>query len=199
MIKFVELLSYMEKMKQKIYNLKTDVQDTHILTVAKNVLIKNNILTLEHLTNFTKKEIKSLKGMGTLGLASIEIVLKEVGLRFKKEVKPKDDLIDLKRKLILKLLKNTEDINWANEIKAATILLKNDPDIEFWHRFILPFKLNSLYFLLSEKGKSFIYAAKQKKKEIKTFAKEEVSLEEKKIGEDIVVHKPKSIKDFLNE
>lgn len=189
----------MEKMNQKNYNLNSKIEDIPILPKAKKILLSNNFFKVEDIINHTKKDIKSIKGMGGLNISSLELFLKEYKLKFKKVEKAPDEFINLKRKLILKLLKNTENINWANEIKAASTLLKNYPSPEFWDNFTLPFKLNSLYFLLSEKGRQFIYAAKQKKMEIKTFIKEEISLEERKVGEDIITHKPKSIKDFLNE
>lgn len=185
-------------MKSKNFNLNSDIADTPIIVKAKSILINNGILTLDHLTNLTKKELKAIKGLGQVGFYSILLFLKETGLVLKKEIKVKDDLIDFKKKLVFKFLKNPQEANWANEIKAATLLLKNNPNLEFWEKFTLPFKLNSLFFLVSQKGKEFIFEAQKNKNQIKTFQKKSVKLESDKLGDDIVTSKPKSVKDFLN-
>lgn len=191
----------METTQQKSYNLNSKIEDIDITPKAKRILLKNNILDVNSLTDLTKKEVKSLKGMGRLDMASLELFVKKIGLIFKKEekkVKEKDIFLEDKRKLIFKLLKNTKDINWANEMKAANTLFKQNPSCEFWSKFTLPFKLNSLFFLLSAKGKEFIYNAKKEKKEITTFEKADISLSETIVGDNIISTKPKSIKDFLN-
>lgn len=191
----------METTQQKSYNLNSKVEDIDITPKAKRILLKNNIFNLNSLTDLTRKEIKAFKGMGGLDLASIELFVKKVGLILKKEEKKpkeKDPFLDQKKKLILKLLKNTENVNWSGEIKAANVLFKQNPNPEFWDKFTLPFKLNSLYFLLSTKGKEFIFDAKKEKKEITTFEKTDITLSETIVGDNIISTKPKSIKDFLN-
>lgn len=42
---------------------------------------------------------------------------------------------------------------WAQESKMALSLIKKYPESSFWRYFDLPYKLNSLAFLMSERGK----------------------------------------------
>ena len=43
---------------------------------------------------------------------------------------------------------------WARECKIASKLIKERPEEDFWNYFGLNYKLNSLAFLMSERGKS---------------------------------------------
>jgi hypothetical protein len=63
-----------------------------------------------------------------------------------------------KKSLIKRLLK-TEAINsisWPKEMKAISSLVERFPDPIFWNSISLSFKLNSLCWLLSDKGRQFL-------------------------------------------
>lgn len=78
----------------------------------------------------------------------------------------------------------------------AAQVYKKFPEPEFWQRMVLPFKLNSLKWLLSEDGESFI---SQYISEFKRPApiKEVIELSGQKIGEDYEIKKKKTRKDFI--
>ncbi len=187
----------LKKKQTESYSFKSFIKDTPILPKTITALINNNIFTIEDLTNHTKKEIKQIKGVSSLGLASIELFFKKIGVLFKKEEKKVDEFLTLKKSLVLKYLKPDVKINWANELRAAQKLIELHPDKEFWHKITLPFKLNSLFFFLSQNGKEYLYPKKVIELPVIKFNK--VELEDSKIGDDVISHKPKSIRDFLNE
>jgi hypothetical protein len=100
--------------------------------------------------------------------------------------------------LLKKELVESKRIKWAAEIKMLKKLEKLYPDRNFWCQLDLGYKLNSIAFLLSERGKLVL---KEKynsyKLELDLTAKTEYHFEDDKIGEDLIVSKPKSLMDFL--
>lgn len=183
----------MEQKKNDLFIESQSVEESQIIQRAKKILINNNILTVGDLISKSKQELKLLKGMGNLCIASIDLFLKEKGLKLKKEA-PNPEEKEFFTNLIKKFVKE-ESINWGREIKAAKLLFSKKPDKDFWHKLYLPFKLNSLLFFLSEKGK--VYLTK-KKTDLIIERKPTVVLQNENLEQDIVIQKPKSIKDFLN-
>lgn len=72
--------------------------------------------------------------------------------------KPKNVLFDNCKKLIELLVKPENKINWGAEIKIAKWLLDGYPDMVFWSNLNLNYKLNSLAFLVSDRGRAEIRA-----------------------------------------
>lgn len=175
----------------------TDISDCDLTPKVVKILKDNEITNVRELTDKTQKQLKSIKGLGSLGSAEILIFLKKNRLRMAPEVKKIDPLLDFKKKLVFKYLKDPNQANFGRELKAANALLQVKP-VEFWENFTLNFKLNSLYFFLSQRGKEIIFEASIKKKELPTIEETTTELSESKLGTDIVCNKPKSIKDFLN-
>lgn len=171
------------------------IEETNILKRAKTALIKNNIVNIAQLVEFSKKQLKDIKGLSSLGIASIEIFLKENGLSLKKEVYKKDENLEFKKIMVSKFLK-PENINWAKEMRIAQTILSKYPDKNIWKNLFLPFKLNSLFFFLTQKGQEFLKPKREKY--IPHVSKNETKIGEQKLGEDIIINKPKTIKDFLN-
>jgi len=69
-------------------------------------------------------------------------------------------------------------------------------DETFWNKASLSFKLNSLAWLLTPKGKEFISIEKKKQK-LTPVKNETYSLEDKKLGEDKKIdRKPKNVLEF---
>ena len=94
-------------------------------------------------------------------------------------------------------------INWPKELKILNRLAKTYPSPEFWTSLDLGYKLNSLAFLISERGRQTLFEKHNKhcfSKSLDNPAAEVYDLEDKKIGEDkIIVKKPKSLMEFLKE
>lgn len=94
--------------------------------------------------------------------------------------------------------------NWPKELKLFYQLLKQYPDLSFWQNFEMPFKLRSLAFLKSERGRElldanyngFVYKSKEPKK-IKT--KEPKKFSDVLISEDKDVKVKQTIKQFLKD
>lgn len=100
-------------------------------------------------------------------------------------------------KNLLKYERQFDKKTTAVEMFIARKLLQDFSSDEFWQKFSLPFKLNSLAYLQSEAGDAIV---RKKYGEFK-FEIPEVqqhNMGTEKVGEDIeVVSKPKSIHDFL--
>ncbi len=182
----------------KTNKLEVKIQDCKISPKVQEKLIKFGILTIQDLINLNYKEVKAIKGLGTLGYAEIILFLKKEKLNLKTVPKVIDPFSGVKKNLIKKLLKPDQPINWPRELKVANTLIQKKPDIQFWENFNLPFKLNSLSFLLTDRGKEFLFKAKVEKHDLPLFQPTQTELSSEKIGEDVICHKPKSIKDFLN-
>jgi len=116
-----------------------------------------------------------IKALGALGVPEILIFLKRNNLRLTPSEKVIDPQIGFKKKMVEKFLKNPKEANFGKELKAANVLLKNYSE-EFWEKFSLPFKLNSLFFFLSQNGKEILYKANIEKKEVPTFKQEKQEL-----------------------
>jgi len=100
--------------------------------------------------------------------------------------------------LVKKFLKKDSDVNWANEIRIANILFKYNSSMDFWEFFELDFKLNSLAFFLTEKGKLLVKKGENNFK-FSNVQKTDTKIEKKKVGEDknINPQKPKTLFDFI--
>lgn len=91
-----------------------------------------------------------------------------------------------------------ENLNWPREMKIANKLWNQYPDLHFWNSFVLPFKLDSLAWLLKdgqpELNRQWNYFKLDKnRKEAK------IELLEKPIEEPKIEAKPKTIKDWLRK
>lgn len=85
-------------------------------------------------------------------------------------------------------------------MKLAKKLLDKCDNVEFWKSFITDFQLSSLCYFLSENGTLFLrekYIQYKKNKSRELPKKEEQKLEDEKVGEDRLIIKPPSMKDFL--
>ena len=72
-------------------------------------------------------------------------------------------------------------------------------DENFWNKASLSFKLNSLAWLLTEKGKEFILIEKKKQK-LSVVKNETHALRKQKLGEDKKIdHKPKNVLEFCRD
>jgi hypothetical protein len=106
-----------------------------------------------------------------------------------------------KKEFIKKFLKDTSNIIWPKEMKMVKTLLDIFPDEVFWSTLNLNFKLNSLCWLLSDDGRSFLNTEYQKYKlelpEVKKY-----KLEKNNIAFDskspYTSDNPLSLRDFLN-
>ena len=112
-------------------------------------------------------------------------------LDFEKKINAKHEAAKF---LINKLLK-TKPKSWGNEIKIAQKVLTVHPEILDVN---LPFKLNTLAWLLTPEGKvavnKHLFSIGLDKK-----PKEEYSVGDQKFGEDkVLAPKPKTFKDFLD-
>ena len=110
---------------------------------------------------------------------------------------------DLRKALVQKFVKKEKRV-WPRDMKVASTLIKRYPDPDFWRTVELGYDLNSLAFLLSERGDAAL------KEGLRLFRKrltlprdkpESVSVSGEKTGQDYVpnFNKPKNLKDFLND
>ena len=61
-----------------------------------------------------------------------------------------------KREFVTRLLKADANPNWPREMKVVNRLFEQVPDPVFWNSIELKFKLNSLCWLQSDKGRAFL-------------------------------------------
>jgi hypothetical protein len=106
-----------------------------------------------------------------------------------------------KKDFIKKFLKEDAKIVWPKEMKMVKMLLDIFPDEIFWNSLDLKFKLNSLCWLLSDDGRSFLKKEYQKYKlELPDTKKYE--LEKNDIAFETKLsytsNNPLSLRDFLN-
>lgn len=100
-----------------------------------------------------------------------------------------------KGKIVGSLLKETAQVNWAIEFGTFAYLFRHYPNPDFWRKFSLPFKLNSLLWLKGE-GKGnlerayWVFQLDFKPKDYIIEGKE-------KIGEDYKSQAKPSLKDIL--
>jgi hypothetical protein len=164
---------------------------------TKAALRAANLFTVEDISTKQKKEIKKIKGLGEQGFCEVVLYCKKNKVKF--AAPPKDPDALFKKQFVERFLK-PGNINWASEMRVATKLLKLYPDKDKLNAFALPFKLNSLCFFLTEKGKEMIrkaYYTPTQAVAVKIEKRVEVGTE--KVGEDIVTAAPKSLRDFLND
>jgi hypothetical protein len=94
------------------------------------------------------------------------------------------------------------DCTWPKEVKIAKTLLSKYPDLKFWRSLDLGYKLNSLAYFLSEKGKALLYNKNKfykKEKDVKLREAKTYSLEQKKLGEDKKTpNKKLKLLEFIN-
>jgi len=106
----------------------------------------------------------------------------------------------VRRAIISSLLANPKACNWPLEMKMTKSLAKECPDPEFWFFLAKSFKFQTLMSLLAQKDiifRQMLEYTKQKDLVMKTAPK--VELADKKLGEDIIVQKPKqTLMDFIN-
>jgi hypothetical protein len=178
--------------------LDTKIAETTITPKVKKALEKAGILTVADITKKTQPEIKKIKGLGQIGFAELTLFISQNKLKL---AKGKQDTLAPKKKFLMdRFLKDPKGCNKNQEFSVAGKLLARYPDETFWEKFNITFKLNSLCFFLSQKGRELVDKAYyQPKTENKIQQKEEVKLSTVKVGEDIVSVKPKSIQDFLND
>ena len=89
-----------------------------------------------------------------------------------------------------------DNINWPREIKIAQKLLKSNSDYIFWNS-LKEFKIPSLAWFLTGKGKEFLFI-ENKKFNFIIKDNNKVILAPKKIGEDKnICKKPKSVLEFI--
>jgi len=111
----------------------------------------------------------------------------------------KDEKIQIVKRFIKpERYNSSEDLK--QHLQILDRILINYPDKSFWLTVKLKFKLNSLAWFFTEEGKKVL---SQKYKIFKTdFSfgkKEEVSLENTKVGEDLITKKKaKNLKEFIN-
>jgi hypothetical protein len=75
----------------------------------------------------------------------------------KKKKKPSNNVFHENCKfLVSKLVKEEPKPDWAREIRNARFLLNGYPEFDFWQQLYLPYKLNSLAFLFSERGRAIV-------------------------------------------
>lgn len=74
---------------------------------------------------------------------------------------------------------------WGREIKIVRTYFSKFPDMEFWKWFTLPFKLNSMAFLRTGKGKMYFLSA-LKEWEEKNKKNEPIIFEQDKIGDSFI-------------
>lgn len=113
-----------------------------------------------------------------------------------------------KKNIIKKLIKpeTINLINWAKEMKVLNSLIKKFPDKTFWNSINPSFKLNSLCWLLSDKGRSFLNIEYKKYKlDQSVFLKNnQYKLNDNNIdsfensGNLVLDIKPQTLKNFLN-
>ena len=77
--------------------------------------------------------------------------------------------------------------SWPKEIKISKTLLSKYPDLLFWKWINLGFKLNSLAYFLTSKGKTLLYNKNKfykKQKDVKLSNKKQYKLSKNRVGEN---------------
>ena len=85
---------------------------------------------------------------------------------------------------------------WAREMKMLNTLKKTYSDKAFWSN--VEIKLPSLAFFFTSAGKDFLQKVKNKIEYVKV-EKDKVELSDNKLGEDIILDKPLSLKEFMKK
>lgn len=102
-------------------------------------------------------------------------------------------IVEMLQKLVRpEYLKN----NWAKEYKILKRLIKEHPNKKIWVN--IPFQVRSLIFFLTPRGKNELIKIKNSVTYVVRHNKH-VELEKDNVGEDIIVNKLLSIKDFLKK
>lgn len=154
------------------------------------------IFSLEELSLKTKKEVKTLKGIGPKALLEIEYAMFQNKISFKKEKRYSSDTA-LRKKLILNLIKDKGSIDWAREMRAADRLLKKY-DFEFLKLIEVKANVRTLgYYLHPEVSANLDKKYSLWKSKDLVEEQTEISLTEK-VGDDKTINKQKTLKDFLN-
>lgn len=168
---------------------------------TKGKLEKLGIFKLEQLTDKTKKEVKSLKGIGPKAFLEIEFLMAQRKLKFKKEPKKYSSDTSLRKKIISFFIKNTSKVNWAMEMRNADRLLAEYPQ-EFIFTIKPKVEVRTLNYFFNQYVKSDLDRRyRQWKTPTLSFdaeEKEEIEILDFKVGEDKIIEKPKTLKDFLN-
>jgi len=150
----------------------------------------------------TRKEVKGLKGIGPKAFIEIEFMMSKDKIKFKTEPKKYSADSGLRKKIVLFFIKNTSKINWPLEMRNADRLLA-----KYEEEFIFSIKTKVDVWTLNYFFNSFIKDQIDKRysmwkcKEIapqKSEPEEEIEFLDFKVGEDKVIEKPKSLKDFLS-
>lgn len=167
---------------------------------VREKLERANITQEQDLCERTKKEVKSIKGLGPKAILEIEYVMSKFKMKFKKEQKTSEFSVELRRKVILFFIKTTSKINWGVEMRNAERLLK-----EYGKDFVFTIKpkvevrtLNYFFnqYVKTELDKKFIRWKTPTLVEEKI--EEDIEILDYKVGEDKVIEKPKTLKDFLS-
>jgi hypothetical protein len=105
--------------------------------------------------------------------------------------------------LVWCVIDNPEKCSWPKEIKMASKLLKDYPDLAFWKAApsYFEFKPASLAYCLSIMGNAIVknsYPIFQRLKKVKLKEKKRARLTDDTIGEDIKINKkPKNVFEFI--
>lgn len=91
--------------------------------------------------------------------------------------------------------------SWPKEIKISKTLLSKYPNLVFWKWLNLDFKLNSLAYFLSSKGKTLLYNKNKfykKEKDVKLRKAKDYKLRKNKVGVDKKIpNKKLKLFDFI--
>lgn len=98
------------------------------------------------------------------------------------------------QKLIERLVK-PENLNWPREMKIWGKLKETYPDEKLWIN--VDRKVNSLAHFLTNEGQEYLDKIKKSIEFEPLKEKEMIELSKEKLGEDIKIKKPLSIKEFL--
>ena len=186
-------------MNQKKESFEGTIYDLNLPDNIVTKLKSKELIKIEDILLFTEKELKSLKGIGPTTVNVLKLALKIKKLSFRKEVKEKDPNLHIYKEAINKFLGwKIKEINYGSELRVAKRVFDLNPkflDID------LGFKINSLAYFLTFNGKKTLL---QSQNTVNPVAVREIvqnsnELEEYKLGEDIVIERKKSIRDFLNE
>lgn len=155
----------------------------------------------EDLCQKTKKEVKQIKGLGPKSILEIEYLMSQHKLKFKKEVKSCEFSMELRKKVITFFIKTTSKINWGIEMRNAERLLK-----QYGKEFVFTIKprvevrtLNYFFnqYVKEDLDRKFrMWKTPTLLEEVKDT--EPVEILDFKVGEDKVISKPKTLKDFLS-
>lgn len=169
--------------------------------ISESVLIRLNeigVFSVEDFAKVTKKQVKSLKGVGPKTLLEIEYLMSKHKVKFKKEKRISKVPLASRKRLISFLIKEGTRINWGLEMKNAERLLLEYPEdflftlkpkveIRTLNYFFNPYVKQKLH------KKYLLWGAKLETPEV-----ERVELQPTKVGEDKVIKKPLTLKDFLS-